>query len=187
MRGGVGEPSASTQHHCRGSQQAREKPWAAGRARDFASQPGETSLHPVGGYLPSCCPTTLDCLGPLWVFCFWRRQSEEVAVPSSLLNPACLGHRLAASSCGGELGLCTSLLGPLALQTPQPQQGSTRSAGHLCCTPASFPANGAGGGCRRKGVTAQHALTLVTCQPPFPIDRHGLGLFLNRRRYEVFS
>lgn len=48
-----------------------------------------------GGYPPSRCPTSLDYLGPLFLFFFWN-EKKGAAIPSSLLDHVCLGHCHAA-------------------------------------------------------------------------------------------
>ena len=149
----MGEPSASTQHRCRGSQWAWAQSWAAAIARHFTSQPGETSLHPVGGTCPLAAPPRWIIWGLFSFFCFWRRQREGAAVPSSLLNHACLGHRLAAASCDGELGLRVSQPCPQPCKHPNCSGGSTRSVGHFCYTPTSSPATKMED-CRRKGAAS---------------------------------
>lgn len=128
--GGTGDPSASTQHHCGGSQRAGAWPWAAATGRRFASQPGKTCLHPAGGTCPLAPPPHCIIQSLFGVFLgFWRRQCEGAAIPSSLLNQMCLGHCLAAASRDGRFGLGTLQMCPQACKQPNRRGGTPAPQG----------------------------------------------------------
>lgn len=143
-------------------------------------------MCPVGGYLPSCCPTTLDYLGPLWFFCFLNDTTQRGGRPLQPPKPCVLWPPPHSCLLRWRTQPWYVTAGAAGLQAPEPQWGSTCSMGRLCYLPASSqqmrqrPAG-------RKGLPAQHTPCLVTRQPPFPIYKHSLGLFLNTCRYEVFS